>query len=53
MWTNGMAAHNGADITTVEMDSEELKSAINPLRESQTFGIDIYVDAIDFLERLN
>lgn len=75
-----MAAHNGANITTIEMDSEippnidlyrvdpegpvaledhwavevndipnpfslyafqELKSPINPLRESQTFGIDI------------
>lgn len=92
MWINGMAAHNEADITMVEMDAEvlpnidlygidpegpvpledhgtvevndiqnpfspyvfqELRSAINPLKESQTFGIDIYADAIDFLERLN
>ena len=88
MWTNGMAAHNGADVTMVEMDSEilpninlygvdpegpvpledhgtvqvhdiqnpfslqifqELQSAINPMRESQTYGIDIYTDAIDLL----
>ena len=77
MWTNGMAAHNGADVTMVEMDSEilpninlygvnpegpvpledhgtvqvddiqnpfslqifqKLQSAINPMRESQTFS---------------
>ena len=84
MWTNGMAAHNGADITIVDMNAEvlpnidlygidpegpvpledhsepifsicfqELRSSINPLKESQTFGTDIYADAIDFLERLN
>ena len=32
---------------------QELRSAINPLKESQTFEIDIYAAAIDFLERLN
>lgn len=32
---------------------QELRSGINPLKESHTFGIDIYADAIDFLERLN
>ena len=32
---------------------QELRSAINPLKESQKFGIDIYADAIHFLERLN
>ena len=92
MWTNGVAAHNEADISMVEMDEEvlpnidlygidaegpfpledhgtvegndipspfspyvfqELRSAFNPLKESQTFGIDIYADAIDFLERFN
>lgn len=92
MWTNGMVAHNEADITMVEMDAEvlpnidlyridlegpvpledhgtvevndiqnpfspfvfqELRSAINPLNESQTFGIDIYADAIDVLQRSN
>ena len=28
---------------------QELQSAINPMRESQTYGIDIYTDVIDFL----
>lgn len=86
MRTNGIAAHNGADITMVEMNAEvlpnidlygidpegpvpledhgtvevndihnpfspyvfeELRSAINPLKESRTFAIDIYADATD------
>ncbi|KAK3741190.1 hypothetical protein QZH41_012634 [Actinostola sp. cb2023] len=46
-------ASNLRPVRTEHNWTPELKSAINPLRESQTFGIDIYVDAIDFLERLN
>ena len=31
---------------------QQLKSTINPLRESQAFGVDIYMDALHFFERL-
>lgn len=51
------------DLGTVEVNDilnpfspfvfQELRSAINPLNESQTFAIDIYADAIDVLQRSN
>lgn len=31
---------------------QQLKLTINSLRESQAFGVDIYMDALDFFERL-